>query len=166
MSMSEGGSRSHATAWTIALLLAMILYVATWPVIEIKSRLKEVGKPGTFVFPVLQAGPDWSRILYRPLNSMRATSGGKNPLAEYWRFWHEKMVAIPQRESTEQLRKRTEQMRRELEMRRLELKLPQMYKEELRRKTEERMLELQQKKKELPHTAGFLRRGSFISVTI
>ncbi|OAI56108.1 hypothetical protein AYO49_04825 [Verrucomicrobiaceae bacterium SCGC AG-212-N21] len=127
----------------------MILYVATWPVIEIKSRLKEVGKPGVFTLPILQKPPQWVKATYTPLHALRTSFGKDNVLAQYWGWWNERLVTRPLRERSAafqqrmlEMRLQSEQRLRESQQRLLEI---QQRIDENRRKTEQRALDLQQR---------------------
>lgn len=127
MSASAGSpGKPHTTAWTVVILIGLILYVVTWPVIEIKIRWREFWKPAVLTLPKIQKPPEWVRLAYVPLHSLRKSLGQQNVLARYWSWWNERLVMRPLRERSqahhqrmkEILRKSEELLKRTHEMRR------------------------------------------------
>jgi hypothetical protein len=96
---SSGSDRTHAAAWAGTLLVIAILYVATWPVVEIKT-----GTDGVFYdidrsgFIVLQPAP-WAKVLYKPIHWLANATSGEEPfitadsglLFRYWFWWKEEL---------------------------------------------------------------------------
>jgi hypothetical protein len=92
---SASSSPSRATMWVPAcIMLALLLYVGTWPVIEMKTMqvttvtFKDYtgGNIHTHHITTLTRGP-WTGLLYRPLHLLRESNGGRNVLADYWAWW-------------------------------------------------------------------------------
>jgi hypothetical protein len=103
-----------------------------------------------FSLPIMQKSPEWVRVTYRPLHSLRTSLGKQNLLGQYWTWWNERLVLRPLRERTQEFQERVSESRRKSEQLRLESQRireraleSQRKSEELRRKSEERMLELQ-----------------------
>jgi hypothetical protein len=122
-------AQSHATAWTVVILLTMILYVVTWPIVEIKTRLSSMSVIGGLTIPRLQKSPEWLLVLYRPLHAIRMSNGRKNLLADYWAYWNDRLVMQRMKASvvelenyTKKLNQQTAQRMAELERRREETK--------------------------------------------
>jgi hypothetical protein len=96
---SSGRDRTHAAAWAGTLLVIAILYVAAWPVVEIKAGtdgvFQDIDRSGYILF---RPAP-WSNVVYRPLHWLaNATSGedffittDSGLLLRYWFWWKDKL---------------------------------------------------------------------------
>jgi len=100
--MSERHHHSRATAWVTSVIAALVVYVLSWPVIEImceriitaprtmatatpstSSSLTKTGV-GTLILPQQPYG---IRMLYRPLHKLCQPYDSHNLLYRYWEWW-------------------------------------------------------------------------------
>src|SRR5688572_30187562 len=91
---------SHATAWTVSIAGALVLYVLTWPLLQILCSQPAAHVPshplprGYFHVECPAAVTNF----YRPLYTLLRVQGGDNPLNRYWLWWGDFMkrkVIIP-----------------------------------------------------------------------
>ena len=98
--------KSHALTWTVSALgVLLLLYAATWPVVEINSRRYEVVTTGPFSYAYLndkstprlyrRVVPRWVDLLYRPMVLLRDLNDGDNPVSRYYTWWWAKLEAFP-----------------------------------------------------------------------
>ncbi len=83
-------ARSSAGTWIISLLGVLVLYVATWPLIEIKSMVAHTTTPATgtsLEIVTVSYTPAWTQVIYFPLDSLRDSNGRDNLLSRYWGWW-------------------------------------------------------------------------------
>jgi hypothetical protein len=76
--------------WSLCVaLIAAGIYVATWPVIEIKyglhTRLPVIG---SIWRPPIYMIKDWARVVYYPLHRWKDSHNGNNVAARYWNWWN------------------------------------------------------------------------------
>jgi len=74
--------RSHAMTWIASVLAVLLLYAATWPVVEIKTTYIVDWTHGIF-----HARPKWVDRLYGPMQYLSSLNGGRNPLTLYHEWW-------------------------------------------------------------------------------
>jgi hypothetical protein len=99
-SSAKGRSHAATTAGGCVLLAIAILYVASWPVIEIKTGTDgvfyDIDRSGYILFKPTP----WANVLYRPLHWLaNATSPHNDPfitadsslLVRYWFWWKEEL---------------------------------------------------------------------------
>lgn len=90
--MNTSLARRHVVEWLAALLAVPLLYVATWPPIDIKNTTfinatYSSTTPGTII-----SRPPWITTLYQPLHDLSDLNGRRNPLARYWDWWLERLL--------------------------------------------------------------------------
>jgi hypothetical protein len=93
--------RSHTSAWIGAIIGVAFLYVATWPVIEMKctkvttSNTREWFVVGHVYAHTLGSTsieyPQWAPTVYAPLHWFCETYQEPNPLVRYWDWWNAKL---------------------------------------------------------------------------
>ena len=88
--MSASPPKPHATVWLLSLLAIPVLYVATWPPIDI-SNTKLIYN-GTWGFAVILDRPTWVTKLYSPLHELSNLNPRRNPIAWYWYWWLERLA--------------------------------------------------------------------------
>jgi len=88
--MSDGPDRkSHTMTWTVSVLaVLLLLYVATWPPIELKmtwyiTTNVEVDSAVQFK----RVRPEWVEILYQPLHYLASLNQGANVVSMYYDCW-------------------------------------------------------------------------------
>jgi hypothetical protein len=105
--MYAAHSKNHAGTAAIYLLAAALLYVLSWPPIEIKYVLLHWSEyngvptphsPDDFLDPPqLTASATRSRLtiavdcFYYPLCVLRDSNAGRNPFGWYWNWWVHRM---------------------------------------------------------------------------
>jgi hypothetical protein len=100
--MSTSSPKVHSVTWMLSLLAVLLLYVLTWPPIEIKcSTITHTG-PESVRFIISK--PGWVDILYRPLHTLMDenlfrpphalidVNDGHNPVASYWEWWLSRLL--------------------------------------------------------------------------
>jgi hypothetical protein len=89
---SERSGKSHALAWISAPLVGLLLYVATWPPIEIKAtqvtHFTSSTPTGGVNFITQIVHPAWLGI-YSPLQRLRDSGGEHGLCARYWAWWQQ-----------------------------------------------------------------------------
>jgi len=82
--MSNDPSRkSRAMTWIASVLVVLLLYVTTWPVIYIEaSPYRTLGPSGPMRMP-----PPWLQTVYRPMFFLYEPGGHHNPLRSYFQWW-------------------------------------------------------------------------------
>jgi len=83
--------KSHTMTWTISVLAALLLYVATWPLVEIKTTTVTVTALANGNTWTTEAKPVWVDVLYWPLQKLRRLNGGQNALADYYLWWEARL---------------------------------------------------------------------------
>jgi hypothetical protein len=93
---SSPGSKRLAAAWLFVPLVVLMLYVLTWPMIEMKAtRVALVGPdgrpydPGRIYTTLGKQAiyPTWAGKAYHPLHLWYESNGERNLLADYWKWW-------------------------------------------------------------------------------
>jgi hypothetical protein len=118
--MSATPTKFHATFWTIGILSVLVLYVATWPFVELKfgnDPPQVVPNPDGYTID-LNLGPPWINTVYGPLQRLRDLKGPANPVRGYWLWcvrlrgsrwidpWHSVAGSVS-RDGTRDLRRRS-----------------------------------------------------------
>ena len=86
---SERTGKSHAIVWAFSPFLALFLYVATWPPIEIKAATVTFApptSPGSLGTTTVTFA-DWPNVAYWPLHYISATGAMNDALNRYWIWW-------------------------------------------------------------------------------
>ncbi len=81
----EPQRKSRKMTWTASVAAALLLYMAPWPLVELKYCRSGHWSPGMARLRI--DGPMWLVWLYTPLNVLRDSNEGKNPFGLYWDYW-------------------------------------------------------------------------------
>ena len=74
--------RSHSLPWTLVPVLALLIYAATWPFVELHYVNSLHQSPA---MPRMRIdGPLWIVWFYTPMNLLRDSNAGQNPFGRYW----------------------------------------------------------------------------------
>jgi len=85
MSDAPSTHKYRLMTWIVSMLAAALLYVASWPVVEIKaSPYRDLGLAGP-----LRVTPHWLQNVYRPLHFLCDVRGSWNPAMSYYHWWTE-----------------------------------------------------------------------------
>jgi hypothetical protein len=83
--------KSHAMTWIVSVLVVLLLYAATWPLVEIKASLNiktsVTLSPGGLQKGILRLTPAWIDVLYRPMHFLSDAHSRSNPAARYFDWW-------------------------------------------------------------------------------
>ena len=83
--------RLEVVAWALSPVLAVILYVMTWPPIAMLSVKKHyvatVGSGGGASPSTVTLPYPWVSMVYWPLDVLRAANGKGNVLERYYEWW-------------------------------------------------------------------------------
>ena len=93
--MSATSSSPTIKTWTLCLLGVIVLYIATWPPIEMKCTTVSVSHMSTLDGPyrsVSLSTPPALTVLYYPLNQLRLARDRKNPFEWYWYWWANRLA--------------------------------------------------------------------------
>lgn len=73
----------------LSILAIPLLYVATWPPIDIKNTtiIHAYGPSLAVPHETIISRPAWVTTVYRPLHALMDMNGGHNPIAAYWQWW-------------------------------------------------------------------------------
>ncbi|OAI55590.1 hypothetical protein AYO49_05385 [Verrucomicrobiaceae bacterium SCGC AG-212-N21] len=93
MSTNFTGSK-HTAVWLWAPFAALVLYIATWPVIEMKCTKVTTSSAFGFLHgsyfhdtSLSVEFPAWAGTVYAPLHQLCRIYPKTNPLIDYWTWW-------------------------------------------------------------------------------
>jgi hypothetical protein len=87
------------SALLTATIVALTLYAATWPAVEIEAsrihldlqRIREFSLPSAGLQKIaveLDPGPAWLATFYYPMHALRKIREGDNAASRYWTWWY------------------------------------------------------------------------------
>src|SRR5437762_2602315 len=93
--IAKTSPKSRMLVWLTTPLLVLILYVVTWPPIEIKCARVTIMPGFTSSDGTTNPPFRWTQYsrpaFYAPLDALRASNGKHNAFARYWDWWREKL---------------------------------------------------------------------------
>src|SRR5688572_22068500 len=105
--MNDPRTFRPATAWPSMLLSVVLLYVLTWPPVELSSAKRRQldalrysygmsdEDAQLFVNRTEFEQPRWLKILYHPLHRIAGASATPNLLIHYWTWWSDRLGMVP-----------------------------------------------------------------------
>lgn len=95
MSEPQPASGHSYTLWLVGILAVLMVYVASWPFVELKYGTHTTSTRRTTKGSVTEhrfAPPPWADKVYHPLHVLERQNNRKNPLSYYFgwcvdKFW-------------------------------------------------------------------------------
>src|SRR5688572_21030422 len=110
-------SKTRGKAGLIVAIVAAVVYVATWPLVEIEATrfhqdlqlrrdfsVRTVGVKK--LLTELDPGPAWLETFYYPLQVLREVRNGDNAAAKYWKWWNLHLLKMRTQAFREKVRER------------------------------------------------------------
>jgi hypothetical protein len=83
----DSAPRSHVMPWIACALAVLLLYAASWPVVEIKMTTRLGRGRSSLVIT-----PRWVGVVYRPMRLLASTPWGHDPLSAYYLWWQKVLI--------------------------------------------------------------------------